>query len=71
MVVYDEKFVKKLKRDITTLKWKNLSRDEAQWALRAFYLLTWKWPFSKEEFEFIESYVEQKEAEEREIDMPF
>jgi hypothetical protein len=34
-------------------------------------LLTWKWPFSKEEFEFIESYVEQKDAEEREIDMPF
>jgi hypothetical protein len=30
MVVYDEKFVKKLKRDIVELKWKNLSRDEAQ-----------------------------------------
>ena len=30
MVVYDEKFVKKLQRDIVTLKRKNLSRDEAQ-----------------------------------------
>ena len=64
MVVYDEKFVNKLKRDIVELKWKNLPDDEAQWALRAFYLLTWKWPFSKEEFEFMKSYVEQKEEEE-------
>ena len=30
MVVYDEKFVNKLKRDIVELKWKNLPDEEAQ-----------------------------------------
>lgn len=62
MVVYDEKFVKKLQHDLVMAKWANIPQQERDGALRAFMILAGVGHFSKKEFEFITQYVERRDA---------
>lgn len=64
MVVYDEKFVKKLQHDLVLAKWMQIPEQERMGALRAFRAITWEPEQSKKEFWFIEDYVEVREKEE-------
>jgi hypothetical protein len=56
-----EEKIKKLTNEIARLKWNALLEEEREWALNAFFILTWKlFPWS-EQTAFIEKYVKLKE----------